>query len=185
MNTTDIQQRILERFAEPSEFEGRFGRIVVWYDAPGEFEDVLPELDLSSLEPPVELVVERPNELFELKRLLNGNLAGRRILLYRKRRRGEIKGDWLADVMVYAEAFEANRAALVQADINAADTSDVAMAVEEYLPFLSKKANLKRIKELRTSYRSAEELHLAVMACALGKGVAPERVPVIARYLER
>lgn len=185
MNTTDIQQRILERFAEPSEFEGRFGRIVVWYDAPGEFEDVLPELDLSSLEPPVELVVERPNELFELKRLLNGNLAGRRILLYRKRRRGEIKGDWLADVIVYAEAFEANRAALVQADINAADTSDVALAVEEYLPFLSKKANLKRIKELRTSYRSAEELHLAVMACALGKGVAPERVPVIARYLER
>lgn len=181
MNTSDIQQRILGIFAEPSEFDEAFGRVVVWYDAPGEFEDLLPELDL----PGVEVLVERPDELFELKRTLNGDLSGRRVLLYRKRARGEVKGDWLADVMLYSQSFEANRAALVRSDINAADGAAMTGVIERYLPFLSKKANIKRIRELRGSYRTPDELHLAVMALSLGRDVEPRRERVFARYLER
>lgn len=185
MNMTDIKRRIRDRFAQPSKFEEGFGHVVVWYDPTGEFEDLLSELDLSDLEPPVELVVEQPDRLFELKCLLNGDLAGRRILLYYRHSRRQIEGDWLADVTTYAEPFEADRAALVMDEMGAADTREMAQAVEEYLPFLSKKTNMRRTKELRGSYVAPEQLHLAVMAVALGKGVAAEPTQVLARYLER
>ena len=185
MNVTDIQKRIQELFAAEPEAAGAgadLGRVVVWYDPAGEFADVPAQLEL----PGVEVLVEEPNRLFELKRRLNEDLAGRRVLLYRQRPEGELADNWLADVEAFATPFKADLDSLLMADVGARDTLDMRRVVHGMQRWLKKKSNAARVRKLMPQgIARPAQLRLAVMASVLGKDVPAEPAEVLAAYLAR
>lgn len=166
MSLSTIQNNLLSLFAPGDALPS--GRVVVWFDPEGEFADMLPQLDL----PGVEVLVEEPNHLFELKRRLNARPDGQNVLLYRRRSRGELKGNWLADVELYATPFQADATSLLMTELGAQDASMLRSAVADLRKFLSKRGNLKRVKALRPAFAKPQELYLAVMAVALNAPVA-------------
>ena len=173
MKQTDIQTELMRLFDEV----GDAGRVVVWHDPDGEFAESVGELDL----PGVELMVERESKLFSLKRTLNEDLAGRRILLYRPRER-HLEGDWLADVEVRSTSFSADYASIQLRELGAADTPEMRSELKARKRWLSKRANVRRLLALRGSFAVPQELELAIMAVALGAPAA-EPVPVLVSYL--
>ncbi len=173
MKQTDIQTELMRLFDEA----GNAGRVVVWHDPDGEFVESVGELDL----PGVELILERENELFSLKRALNEELLGRRILLYRPRER-RLEGDWLADVEVRSTPFSADYASIQLRELGAADTPEMRSELKARKKWLSKKTHVRKLLALRDSFAVPQELELAIMAVELGADAAGS-VPVLVRYL--
>lgn len=173
MKQTDIQTELMRLFDEA----GDAGRVVVWHDPDGEFAESVEELEL----PGIELMVERENELFSLKQVLNEDLAGRRVLLYRPRER-HLEGDWLADVEVRSMPFSADYASIQLRELGAADTPEMRFELKARKRWLSKKTNVRKLLALRDSFAVPQELELAIMAVELGADAA-EPVPVLVRYL--
>lgn len=117
MKLSDIQQELIRLFDEQ---DASAGTIVVWHDPDGAFADSLGALDLSG----VDVMREEERELFSLKCALNGDLAGRRILLYRPRPR-RLEGDWLADIEARSTSFAADYTSMQLRELNAADTHEM------------------------------------------------------------
>lgn len=179
MKTIDIQTELMRRF-EAADLDDA-PALVVWDDPEGEFEEALDGLDL----PGVEILRDEDGSRFSIKRRLNALGAGKRALLYRKRAAHDVRGDWFADVVYYAQHFQADLASLQLEELGCADTSDMRAALRQHQAFLSKKTNMKRLRSLREGFDTPNELHVAVMAAALGKGVCAEYANVIAVYLCR
>lgn len=173
MQLSDIKAELMRLFEET----GDAGRVVVWHDPDGEFAESVEELDL----PGIERMVERENELFSLKRALNGDLVGRRILLYRPRER-HLEGDWLADVEVRSTPFSADYVSIQLRELGSADTPEMRSELKARKRWLSKRSNVRRLLALRDSFAVPQELELAIMAVALGAEAA-DPVPVLVRYL--
>ena len=174
MKLTDITKELAKLF----DAMGDAGGVVVWHDPDGEFAQAVDELEL----PGVEVSREEENDLFRLKAELNGDLGGRRVLLYRPRER-RLEGDWLADVEVRAEQFSADYASIQMRELGAPDTREMRDALRSRKAFMAKKTNVKRLAQLRDSYQTPQELDLSIMAVALGATKA-EPVCVVRRYLE-
>lgn len=183
MNLSQIQSRLAEVFSAQEADPDRAGTaVVMWFDPNGEFYDALGELELPN---GVELLVEEPNRLFELKCRLNQDLSGQKLLVYRRRARGELADNWLADVELYAEPFQADATSLLLGEIGAADSYAMRAEAEALRPFLRKARTVKRLRELAPAYKRPEQLRLAALACALGKDVSSELQEVLVNYLVR
>ena len=174
MNLADITKELQKLFDAMDETGG----IVVWHDPDAEFAQMLEELEL----PGVEVMAERENEMFLLKRALNEDLTGRRILLYRPRPR-RLEGDWLADVEVRSQQFSADYVSIQLRELSAPDTREMRDALRAHRALLAKKRSLAKVRELRASYETPQQLELSIMALALD---ATEATPVAVaqRYLE-
>ncbi len=157
MKRSDIQSELMRSFGQMDASQG--GAVIVWHDPEGEFEETLDELEL----PGVEVIREHENHVFELKCALNDDLAGRAILLYRKRGR-MLDGDWLADIEMRAERFSADYASVQLREINAEDTPEMRALLAEHKPLLSKKRTVKRLRALRPSYSDPRQVEIALIA---------------------
>lgn len=175
MRTTDIRSELQRLFDARNPARG--GTLVIWHDPDGEFAETVDELEL----PNVEVVHERPNQLLALKRALNEDLSGRRILLYRQRSR-RLDGDWLADIEARSPSFAADYASIQLRELGAADTADMREVLRAHKAFFAKKTNIKKISRLAEGYSTPARLEVAVMAAALG---AEEATPqgVLRAYL--
>lgn len=160
MKLTDIQQELLRLFDEQNASAG--GAIVVWHDPDGEFTEALDELEL----PDIEVLCERENALFELKRALNENLSGHRILLYRARAR-RLENDWLADIEMRSAQFAADYTATQLRALNAAETDEMRAALTAHKTALAKKTVIRKLQKLNVSYDGPQQLERALMAAAL------------------
>ena len=116
MKLTDIVKELAKFF----DAMGDTGGVVVWHDPDSEFAQIVGEIEL----PGVEVLREEENDLFRLKAELNGDLCGRRVLLYRPRER-RLEGDWLADVEVRSEQFSADYASIQLRELGAPDTREM------------------------------------------------------------
>lgn len=134
MKRSDIQSELIRSFGQMDPSQG--GAVIVWHDPEGEFEETLDELEL----PGIEVIREQENHAFELKCAMNEDLAGRSILLYRKRSR-VLEGDWLADIEMRAERFSADYASVQLREINAEDTPEMRTLLAEHKALLSKKTH--------------------------------------------
>ena len=159
MKLSDIQQELRRLFDSQS---AEAGSIVIWHDPDRAFFDALGEIDL----PGVEVIRETERELFSLKRLLNGDLAGRRILLYRPRAR-RLEGDWLADIEARSMSFAADYISMQLRELNAADTYEMREALSAYKAQLSKKNVLRKLTRLSDRYEQPRQLICGLMAIAL------------------
>lgn len=160
MKLTDIQQELLRLFDEQDASTG--GAIVVWHDPDGEFTETINELEL----PGIEVLREHENALFKLKRALNEELSGRRILLYRTRAR-RLENDWLADVETRSAQFAADYTATQLRVLNAAETDEMRAALTAHKTALAKKAVIRKLQKLSASYDGPQQLERALMAAAL------------------
>lgn len=157
MKRSDIQSELMRSFGQMDPSQG--GAIIVWHDPEGEFEETLDELEL----PGIEVIREQENHAFELKCAMNEDLAGRSILLYRKRG-CMLDGDWLADIEMRAERFSADYASVQLREINAEDTPEMRALLAEHKALLSKKRTVKRLCALRPSYTDPKQVEAALIA---------------------
>lgn len=174
MNPADITKELSKLFDAMDEKGG----IVVWHDPDAEFAELAEEIEL----PGVEVMAERENEMFLLKRALNEDLTGRRILLYRPRAR-RLEGDWLADVEVRSQQFSADYVSIQLRELGAPDTREMRDALRERHAALSKKRTFEKLRRLREAYASPRQLDLSLMAIALDATKATP-VAVTQRFLE-
>ncbi len=180
MKLQDIQ-RELARLA--GEQDARDGAIVVWHDPDSEFAEDVQTLELEG----IELLREEPNRLMELKFELNGDLGGRRIVLWRPHAR-RLEGDWLADVEARAAQFSADHTSMQLNDLGAADSPEMREALARHRAFLSKKTNVRRLAKLADGFESPYQLEVAIVAVELGAaGATPEDVlrALLANSLEQ
>lgn len=161
MRTTDIRSELQRLFDARDPARG--GTVVIWHDPEGEFAETVDALEL----PGIEVAHERPGRLLALKRALNEDLSGRRILLYRRRSR-RLDGDWLADIEARSPSFAADYASVQLRELGAADTADMRAVLRAHKAFFAKKTNIKKVSRLAEGYDAPARLEVAVMAAALG-----------------
>ncbi len=174
MASKDVLDQLTQLFAKDQP-------VVVWHDPEGEYADQVEEI-ASQLDG-VELVCEEPNSAFALKQLLNDDLTGRNILLYRQRSREVVADDWLADVESYAAGFEADTVSLAMRDLNCVDTPAMRNAVSRYRRLLAKKTVAKRVRGFGMRFERPQQLEVALLAATLGRGVEADRTTVVVAYL--
>ena len=170
MKLQDIQRELARLIGEQDARQG--GAIVVWHDPDSEFAADVESLELGG----IELLREEPNRMMGLKAELNGDLAGRKIVLWRPRAR-RLEGDWLADVEARAAQFSADHASMQLNELNAADSPEMRETLARHRDFLSKKTNVRRLTKLAGKIATPYQLEVAVVAVELGAAsAAPEDV---------
>lgn len=166
MKLADITSELLRLFAGQDADCG--GAIVVWHDPSGEFEDALADLEL----PGVNVLVDREGGRFAIKRELNGDLGGRKVLIYR-RSAGEPSGDWLADVEARCIPFAADYVSVQLREIGAVDSYEMRAALEFHKAFFAKRRNVIKLNKLlhslrETAVETVDELELGILATCMG-----------------
>lgn len=193
--TTDIKQRIKERFARPlGDFAER--RIVIWHDTEGEFESLFQEMGseqgFCSVEAdanPDDLPAGgtccleiRDGNTFQTKRLVCRLAANRDFLLYRKRSARQLDGDWFADVEMYAEHFQADYVSLLIEQLHAADSQEVRDAVRRMRPFFAAQNRVSKFCSFIPAPQSRADIVRGALAVTFGASAADSSA-IVRSYL--
>lgn len=167
-----ITEQIRSRFAQslPASAERR---IVIWHDPDGEFAEEFEKLAADgalledSSERPVNCIEVRDGNTFEAK--LNVCRLRRKddFLLYRRRGRAQLDGDWLADVELYAEHFQADYLSLLVQDLDAQDTPEVRASLQQMKGYFGSKERVARFRRLMPRPSSASDVVCGVVAALL------------------
>ena len=173
MTEMNAAQQFLVRFAEPlSGAERR--RIVIWHDAAGEFEEDFDGLAVAAAsgevqtgERPVRFEKAQDGSLFSLKRLIAREDTESDFAVYRQRAAGDIAGDLLADIELYAEHFRADGLSLLLQSLDAADTAEVRRALEDMRAFFVAKDRVARFAAVAPHPQNAGDVYSGVLAAAL------------------
>lgn len=126
MNDTKAIEQIRETFRQPLE-EGRCRRVVFWHDVDGsfaaEFEQLLEEGLGEAGGRTLHFADASKGSLFALKKSVLRDHAADDFLIYVRTPRdfseGGLEGNWLADVELVSEHFQADKASMLLAEINA------------------------------------------------------------------
>lgn len=187
MTELDVRERFLAQFAEPLSGAAR-RRIVIWHDADGEFEGDFDALAgeaeagrLSAGERPLRFLKAEDGSLFAAKRTLAREDTASDFAVYRRRAAGDIAGDLLADIELYAEHFQADGVSLLVQATGAADTSEVRTALVELRPFFAAKDRLGAFAAVMPHAVDASEVRAGVLAAALGKA-APSAQAIVRAF---
>ena len=192
MSQIDVIEQLKQRFLQPLE-ECAQRRIVVWHDADGEFEELFDELAQQGFEGAgsiddvmaamgdfpraIRFVKAEDGVMFTVKRLINCEDTLNDILLYRKQPRGVVEGDWLADVELYADYFQADYFSLLADQIGAADSGAVRQALQKHKKFFAARTRIKHFVTVVPAPVSAEDIELGILAVMLG-AKQPEQASV-------
>ena len=188
MAENDVMEQLKAQFARPLA-PAAARRIVIWNDPAGEFEDTFDDLAQRGFDDAgaperlmpahdgfpraVRFVKASEGAMFEAKRLISRGDVENDLLVYRQRARGDIEGDWLADVELYADHFQADALSLLADALNAADSADVREARSQFKTFFAAKDRVRRFSKCRPAPQTAAEVELGVLA-ALLDGAGPE-----------
>lgn len=188
MAQIDIQAQLKAKFAQPLAPDAA-RRIVVWNDPSGEFEGSFDSLvengfdDAGAIDGvmpahegfsrAVRFVKAYDGVMFETKRLIARGDTENDLLVYRQRARGDIEGDWLADVELYADHFQADFLSILADELNAADASDVRAALSTYRSFFAAKTRCRQFSKCCPAPQTGAQVELGVLAALLG-GEAPD-----------
>lgn len=192
MSQIDVIEQLKQRFAEPlGECAKR--RIVVWHDADGEFEEQFDGLAQRGFDEAgvvdgvmpasgdfpraVRFVKAEDGVMFAVKRLVNREDTANDILLYRKQPPGVVEGDWLADVELYADHFQADYFSLLANQIGAIDSGAVREALQKHKKFFAAQTRIKHFSAVMPAPASGEDIELGVLAVLLG-AKQPEQASV-------
>lgn len=112
MDASQIQSSIRRLFEEGS-------RIVLWRDEDGEFDEILPTLELDDIE--VREVCKTP--ALELKSDIELAPSDVQFLLYEKGNIPDQEQDWLLDIRFYAAPFAADRSTMILKELGLVEQS--------------------------------------------------------------
>lgn len=182
MAKIDVEGQLKARFAQPLA-PAAARRIVIWNDPAGEFEDAFDGLAERGFDGagatdavmpagegfarPVRFVEAAEGGMFEVKRLISRGDVVSDMLVYRQRARGDIEGDWLADVELYADHFQADFLSLLADELNAEDSTDVRAALETMRAFFAAKDRVRRFSKCCPAPASGADVELGVLAALL------------------
>ena len=183
MNQLDINEQLKMRFARPlGDFDAR--RVVVWHDPDGEFEEDFDRLAAEGFDGagvtdgimpaggcfprPLRFLKAEERSMFLIKKLIARDDAENDILLYRKQAKRKIEGDWLADVELYAESFQADRFSLLATELDATNVDAVRDALREFQSFFAAKTRIKKFHDCMPEPASAGDVEIGVLTALLG-----------------
>lgn len=188
MARIDVEGQLKAKFAQPLGAAAA-RRIVVWSDPSGEFENVFDALAEDGFDNagivdgvmpategfarPVRFVRAAEGVMFETKRLIARGDTENDLLVYRQRARGDIEGDWLADVELYADHFQADFLSILADELHASDSGDVRAALDGFRSFFAAKARLQRFSRCCPAPQSGADVELGVLVSLL-EGSSPE-----------
>lgn len=180
MAKIDVIRELVQRFAQPlPAFMDR--RVVVWHDPQGEFEQTFAELAANGfdaaaqerMERPVRFVEARDGHMFEVKRFINREDTVSDILLYRQQARGSLDGDWLADVELYADQFQADYLSLLADQLGALDPDAIRGALQDHRAFFAAKGRVNKFTKCMPEPTCAADVELGMLAAMFG-GTGPD-----------
>ena len=137
-------------------------RIVFWRDEDGEFEEMLPALDLNGVT--LRKLTEVP--ALALKTEIELEKPDGNFLLYEKGPRPEAENDWLLDVRLYAEPFAADRSTMILRELGLTEQS-LRDHIAARAKFFASKERLARASRFIEAGDDAEAIDRALMATIL------------------
>lgn len=185
MAELNVREQFLGRFSEPLSGAAR-RRVVIWHDADGEFEGDFDALateagKLPAAERPLRFLKAEDGALFAAKRTLAREDTESDFAVYRQRPAGDIAGDLLADIELFAEHFRADGLSLLVQAVGAADTAEVREALADLRPFFAAKDRLAAFAAVMPHATDAADVRAGVLAAALGK-VPPSAQAIVRAF---
>lgn len=170
----DIRDQVQGRFQAPlDEFAKR--RVVIWHDADGSFEVEFDRMATEGFDD--ELTDERPlrfakaNEgsQFALKKLVYRDEPESDFLIYSHSQKDlsprGLEGNWLADIELIAEHFQADFSSMLLDELGAADSA--VEGIEQFKEFFGAADRKKKFVKLMPGAQTKEDVALGVMGALL------------------
>ncbi len=172
MNLTQIQTALNTLFHEKGE------RIVFWHDGDREFEDSLPSIELDGIKT-VRMDTVAP---LELKIDIESGDPETRWLLYAPFHEPDPEDDWLLDIRMYSESFQADKASIIFNELNLAHQS-----VRPYLKtrtlFFNNKERLNRLRKWVKPEDREDDIDLKMLAVVV-RADQPDFFSVLLKLFE-
>lgn len=176
MAKIDVKEQLKTRFAAPLQ-PGADRRIVIWHDEAAEFEDAFDVIAAATADSDdavggsdreLRFVKALGGSMFEAKYLINVGDTTSDLLVYRQRPAGDLAGDWLADVELYAESFQADMISMLAESLGVVDSSEVRAAIADHRPFFGSKTRNAKFTELMPHAASRGDVLTGMFAVLLG-----------------
>ena len=154
------------------EFEEQFDELAQrGFDGSGAIDGVMPAN--GDFPRAVRFVKAEDGVMFAAKLLVNREDTANDILLYRKQPRGVAEGDWLADVELYADHFQADYFSLLADQIGAVDSGSVRQALQKHKKFFAAQTRIKHFVAVMPSPASGgTRLYAVFAAFGIRRGAA-------------
>lgn len=146
-------------------------RVVVWHDADGSFEDDFESLSGSGLgtKRPVALARTDKGSAFELKRRIYRLEPDADFLIYERAQKDlsgkGLAGNWLADIELIAEHFQADFATMLAGELGATDGA--VEGVEMFRDYFNAAQRRERFRKLMPHAQSPQDVALGVIGGAI------------------
>ena len=167
MPKIDVIDELRQRFLQPLP-DFRVRRVVIWHDADGEFAGRFEELSREGFDGAGAV----DGVMFEAKRMIARGDTASDILLYRPCARGSVEGDWLADVELYADHFQADYLSLLADQLGATNPDAVREVLGEHKVFFSAKDRVRKFSACMPALATKEDIELGMLAATFG-GASP------------
>ena len=183
MPKIDVEEQLKLRFLQPlSSCAPR--RVVVWHDADGEFAPEFERLAAEGFdgvgadagvmpahgdfERPVRFVEACEGRMFAVKKLINRDDLASDILLYRRCPRGRLEGDWLADVELYADQFQADYLSLLADQLGIENIDAVRESLRAHKTFFDAKTRCAKFVACVPHAAGASDIELGILTVIFG-----------------
>ena len=155
----------------------RNNRIVFWYDAEKEFDDVLPSIGFDD----ATLLRLDEHGSLELKIMLESEDPGGKYLLYAPYGEPTPDEDWLLDIRLYSQTFHADQASILLNELNLQRQS-LRPHVKKRKAFFKSQDRMNRLKKWVVSEDGEDEIDLKMIA-VLTRAAYPDMFSVLMSLL--
>lgn len=163
-------EQIKDRFSKQlGGFESR--RVIIWHDPIGAFESEFAGLDVSEIMStrPLHLFMAEEGRMFSLKKALYCDYPDDDFLIYSCKQKDlspkALEGNWIADVELVAEHFQADFISMLMDEIGASDGA--AEGVEIFRDFFNSQDRRQKFKRLMPAAQSKQDVALGVIGSLL------------------
>ena len=166
MDNNSISKKLLERFEAPlPEFYQR--RTVFWHDEEQAFGDIINELDI----PNVKILKLTGCNNFYAKKLLSIDDTSSNYLVYDPCTYNDVKDNWLLDIELYSESFRADLLSMQMDELHIEQNANMRRIMKQYKKFFENKDRVAKLKAFGSTYSTAGQLHIDIMAVLAGASV--------------
>lgn len=167
----DALGQLKDRFSRQlGDFESRV--IVIWHDLDGSFEADFSVLDASEVagERTLHLFRAEEGSMFALKKALNRDYPNDDFLIYSRTQKDlsskALEGNWIADVEIIADHFQADFASMLMDELGASDGA--AEGIDIFKDFFNAQDRKQRFKRLMPAAQSKQDVALGVIGALFG-----------------
>lgn len=166
MESETIKQKLIERFDAPLP-DSYQRRIVFWHDEEQSFGEIIDELDI----PNVKILKLTGTNNFYAKNLLSIDDTSSNYLVYDPCTYNDVKDKWLLDIELYSESFRADLLSMQMDELRIEQNANMRRIMKQYKKFFENKERVAKLKVFDSTYSTAGQLHIDIMAVLSGSSV--------------